>query len=101
MLTEFWYKITGYLKPRLKVLWWSVKHGGKDNIPEELFIENIEKTMESLNESLKEALRAMPEDLSEEERQELFALISKSEDLEREFQRAKLESSSDWGEDEE
>lgn len=72
--------------------WWILKYGGKKNIPPQLIWGRMVKSMERMNENLCAAMRVMPPDASEEEKQELFDAIRQADELEKEVRRLKMDN---------
>lgn len=66
-------------KARIKVFWWSIKYGGKQNIPPQLIFDEIDKTMASMKDAMMQAFRL--DDLSEEERRDALKIIGKIDEL--------------------
>ncbi len=83
LLEQIRYGFLPYVKVRGLFLWWTIRYGGAKNIPPELLIKRMEKNIERTRESLQNALRAMPDDTTKEERDMLFKAIHESEKLER------------------
>ncbi|MEK7212755.1 MAG: hypothetical protein AAB686_03695 [Patescibacteria group bacterium] len=83
VLGFFKYTIWPAAKVRLTYWWWIVKYGGKKNIPLELIFGKINRSVEGMRENLMLALRHMPDDMSEEEKEELLSLLRTADDLER------------------
>lgn len=77
------------VKVRFTYWWWTVKYGGRNNIPPELIFERMEASMRRSHESLMAALSAMPEDIEEEKRQEFLDLLSGGAKLEEEIREAR------------
>ncbi|HCB35452.1 MAG: hypothetical protein A2W52_01775 [Candidatus Taylorbacteria bacterium RIFCSPHIGHO2_02_49_25] len=77
------------IKVRLTFWWWVVKYGGKKNIPQELIFGKISGSMERMKESLIQAMRHMPKNLSEAEKKEFFDLLRTAEALENEVEKTK------------
>lgn len=97
---ELWYKlkceIWSPVKVRLRYGWWIARYGGKKNIPKELIFEQMQKSMERLEENLQDALRAMPDDVDETERKQLREAILEASELkgraEEVFEKSEKES---------
>ena len=70
-----------------------MKYGGKKNIPPELIFGKISGSLERMRENLKQALRHMPPDLTEEEKREFMDLLRTAGELGEEFDRAKQDQS--------
>ena len=68
-----------------------MKYGGKKNIPLELIFGKISGSMERMQENLMQALRHMPENISEEEKKELLDLLRTANALEKDLEQAKPE----------
>lgn len=83
------YRLRPWLKVRLKYWWWIIKYRGKKNIPRDVVFGAMAKSLERLNENLMAAYRAVPDDLSDEEKRELFETLQKAKGLEGEIQRLK------------
>ena len=77
------YQLLPYLKVRLLFTWWSIRYGGVKNIPSEKLAERMEYNITRTRESLYNALRVMPDDVTEEERQELLDTIREFDEVER------------------
>ena len=80
------YTIWPALKTRAMFWWWIVKYGGKKNIPRELLFEKISGGVEKMRENLMQAFRHMPEETTEEEKQELMKLLGIARNLEKELE---------------
>ena len=63
--------------------WWIIRYGGAKNIPPGLLAARMEKNIERMRENLHNALRVLPDDTTEEERQMLFDAIHESKEVER------------------
>ena len=77
------------LKVRLKYWWWIVKYRGKKNIPREVVFGAMAKSLERMNENLMGAYREIPDDMSAEEKRELFEALQRAKDMEGEINRLK------------
>lgn len=79
------------LWPAVKVrglhLWWMLKYRGKKNIPPELILGQMEKSLRRFSESMEQAFRTIPADLSDNERRELLDLMGVAKELEGEMLR--------------
>ncbi|TSC58120.1 MAG: Uncharacterized protein Greene041679_172 [Parcubacteria group bacterium Greene0416_79] len=79
-----------YLKhtlwPLIKVkgvhLWWTIKYGGRKNIPPELIFGQMEKSMKRFSENIEQAFRHLPADLSDHEKGEVINLMGLAKELE-------------------
>lgn len=69
------------VKMKLKIWWYSLRYGGKDNIPPEVLFGEMEDSMERLQENLMNALRDMPDDISDEDQAQLLEALQKAKDL--------------------
>jgi len=83
MLDKLRYEILPYLKVRLLFWWWVVRYGGVRSIPREVLAERMERNIERMRENLMNALRALPDDATEEERQMVLNAIGKSNEIAR------------------
>jgi hypothetical protein len=83
MFDKLRYEIFPYLKVRAMFLWWTIRYGGAKNIPPELLAERMEKSIARMKQALQDALRALPDDATEEERQMLFDTIREHDEIER------------------
>ena len=79
------------VKVKCIYFWWVIKYGGKRNIPPELMFKQIEKSMARFAESMEQALRAMPPDMSDGEKGEVIDLMGLSKRLEEEVRRLREE----------
>lgn len=69
------------VRVKLKFWWWTIRYGGKKNIPKKLIFQALANSMKRMGHNLKEAQRAMPEDVSEEERVRVREARMKATDL--------------------
>ena len=80
-----WQKLRYEIWPVIKVYtlftWWRIRYGGAKNIPPELLRERTERSIENMREQLHEALRALPDDATDEERQQLLDAIKENEEI--------------------
>jgi len=93
MISFIKYSLWPAVKVRGIYWWWILKYGGKKNIPPELIFGAMERSMQRMDENIKNALRAMPEDASEEEQQMMRDLLRESARLEQMRKEAQRESS--------
>ncbi|MDZ7611727.1 MAG: hypothetical protein U5L10_03105 [Candidatus Moranbacteria bacterium] len=84
------YDLWPLVKVRGTYWWWIVKYRGKKNIPPEVVFQQMSKSLARSEESLEEALKAMPEDSDKEEVKNvrealgrLGSLKDEAEDFER------------------
>ncbi len=82
MVPEFFRNALLYLKVRGLFFWWALRYGGAKNIPRELLEERMEQNIKQMKASLMDALRALPDDATDEERQMLLDTIKKSNEIE-------------------
>jgi len=75
------------------VLWWTIKYGGKKNIPPELIFDQMDRTMSSLKDNLMQAFRTFDEGTTQEEKDQFKSLLSKVHNLGNELNNAKNDSS--------
>ena len=71
--------------------WWVIKYGGKKNIPPELIFSQMAHSMARMNENLQMAMHALPDDASQEEKEQLMELLSQANLLEDEVEKVKTE----------
>jgi len=83
MFRKVQYEIWPFVKVYAMFTWWRIRYGGAKNIPPELLQRRMEQNIESIRENLYNALRVLPEDATEEERQILLDAIQESQDVER------------------
>lgn len=83
------FEIWPLVKTRVIYWWWIIRYGGKKNIPPEVVIETINKTMDNLMFDINSAVRAMPQDASEEEKKLAFEAFAKIQNLESEIKKLK------------
>lgn len=73
------------LWPRVKVrgtyALLALRYGGVRKIPPEVVAQQMQKSVERMEQNLKNALRALPDDVDEEERRLLLTAIGQSEKL--------------------
>jgi len=82
MFNKLRYEILPYIKARLVFGWWVLWYGGAKNIPPELLWRRMEKNLECMRDNLNNALRALPDDATDEERRKLLDAILESKKLE-------------------
>ena len=87
------YMLWPRLKVRLKYWWWIVKYRGKKNIPREVVFGAMAKSLERMNENLMSAYRETPDDMTAEEKMELFKALQRAKDLEGDINRLKGDDS--------
>jgi hypothetical protein len=88
MFDKVKYELWPYLKVRSLFFWWAFRYGGVKNIPPEILRERMEKNIEKTRESLQNALRAMPEDATDEERDMLLDAIHENNEVERLYRKS-------------
>lgn len=86
MLDFLRYNLWPAVKVKSRYYWWVVRYGGEKNIPPELIFGQLQKSMARMKDSLQEALRHLPKDISDEEKQMLLDAIGKAEELNRKQQ---------------
>lgn len=91
MLPTFIQNVSLYIKVRGLFLWWTLRYGGVKNIPPELLAERMERNIERMKDSLMNALRALPDDATDEERQMLLDVIKESNEIERIYREGQRE----------
>ncbi len=69
------YTVWPYIKVKGMHLWWTVRYGGKKNIPPEVIFDQLGKSMKRFTENMEQAFRHMPEDLSDSEKGEVVRLM--------------------------
>jgi hypothetical protein len=80
------YEVWPVVKTRLFFWWWVVRYRGAKNIPPEVIVAQMEKSMKRLNENLHSARVAGTDgDADKEELREVYDAIGKVEDLEKEL----------------
>ncbi len=82
---EFWPRV----RPRLVYWWWIIKYRGKKNIPREVVFGALAETVKRMNEDMMQALGAMPDDVSEDDRREFVEAMQKTAEFEREVKELK------------
>ena len=82
------YSIWPIVKVRVVTIWWIIKYGGKRSIPHKLIFNKMQKSLENLNKNLMDALRIIPNDISEGKKKELMYLIKTGAQLDREVKQA-------------
>ena len=77
------YDLWPFLKTRLYLWWWTIKYGGKKNIPKEVFFAQMAKSMERLNQNLQCARASAMDDsdIKKSEMDEIYDVIRKVEKL--------------------
>ena len=78
------YEIWPWVKVRSIYFWWTIKYGGKKNIPQELIFNRMQKSLENSNKNLMNALRVMPDDISADKKEELMNLLRTGAKLDKE-----------------
>ncbi len=71
-LSECWFSVQRFLnilRVRMIYWWWIVKYGGKKNIPPEIIMAAVEKSMEEMIDAVGQAFRLVDETASEEEKE--------------------------------
>lgn len=68
MFDYFAHRVWLFTTVRLKYWWWIVRYGGKKRIPSEVIFGAMEKTIGELQAHILDAVRVLPNDVSEEER---------------------------------
>ncbi|MEW5805380.1 MAG: hypothetical protein AB1721_01465 [Patescibacteria group bacterium] len=86
------YSLWPAVKVKLTYWWWVIKYQGKKNIPPELIFGKMSESMNRMQDGLLQALRHSPDDISEEEKQELLKLLRLADSLEKEINQAKTEN---------
>lgn len=66
-------------KARAKVFWWSLKYGGRKNIPSQLIFDEMDKTIADMKDVMMQAFRI--DDLSQKERKQALKILSKIDEL--------------------
>lgn len=73
------------LWPRLRVrgtyALLALRYGGKRKIPPEVIRRQLEKSIERMEQNLGNALRALPDDVGEDEKQQLLAAMSAAQQV--------------------
>jgi len=69
--------------------WWIIKYRGKKNIPREVVFGALAETVKRMNEDMMQALGAMPDDVSEDDRREFVEAMQKTAEFEREVKELK------------
>ena len=90
MLDYLKFNVWPWVKVKSRYYWWVIRYGGKRNIPPELMFGQIEKSVARMKENLMQALRHLPPDMGEEEKNMLLDAIGKADALDkkqREFSR--------------
>lgn len=77
------YEFLPFLKVRVIFTWWAVRYGGVKNIPPQKIAARMERNIQRTRESLYNALRAIPTDATDEERQMLLDAIREADEIER------------------
>lgn len=91
MFSYLKYSLWPAIKVRLTFWWWTVKYGGKKNIPRELVFNKMTASMERMQKNLMDALRHMPADIGEDEKKELLNLMRTAGELKNEAESIKQE----------
>ncbi len=78
------YSLWPAVKVRVITVWWIIKYGGKKSIPPEMIFNRMQKSLENVNKNLMDALRVMPNDISESKKKELMNLIRTGVELDKE-----------------
>jgi hypothetical protein len=91
MFRKIKYEIWPYLKVRLLFFWWIIRYGGARNIPREMLRKKTEDNILRMKESLMNAIRAIPDNATEEERQMLFDAVRECGEVERLYQESQKE----------
>ena len=81
------YIVWSWCKVRLLSWWWAVRYGGRKNIPKEMIMGQLQKSMARMNQNLGEALRHIPENLTEMERKEFLDVLREAATLEKEIEK--------------
>ena len=68
----FLYDMFSMIKVKLTYYWWIIGYGGKQNIPKEVILSAMEKTLEDMSFNIEQAFRMVPSDASEEEKKMAF-----------------------------
>lgn len=89
------YELWPAVKVWSRYYWWVVKYGGKKNIPPEVLWKQMAESMKRTADSLEQALRVVPDNISEEEKRELLSVMSTVADLEREVKDIENKKASD------
>lgn len=74
---------------KVKYLWWTVRYGGKKNIPPRLIFNEIAKNMDELSVNLSKTMKNFPTDISENEKKKFFELFQEVGVLGDEINKAK------------
>lgn len=90
-MSFIYYTIWPWIKVKAIFYWWVFKYRGKKNIPPELILSQMMKSMSRMNENLQLATRALPDDASQSEKEQLMKLLSQANLLEDEVERVKME----------
>ncbi len=85
------YSLWPLIKVKCTHLWWSIKYGGKKNIPPELIFGQMEKSMKRFSDSMQQAFRHMPQGASDSEKGEMVDLMGLAQKLEAEIKRLEAE----------
>ena len=86
-----YHTIWPWVKVKAVYYWWVIKYRGKKNIPPELIFSQMARSMARMNENMQLAMRALPDDASREEKEQLMELLSQANVLEDEVGRVKTE----------
>lgn len=83
------YTIWPSLKVRFQYGWWIVKYRGKKNIPKEVVFSALSKSLKRMNDSLMAAYREMPDEMSDEDKKNLFEAVQRSKAFESDIDELK------------
>ncbi len=75
------YLIWPMVRVRLKFWWWTIRYGGKKNIPKRVIFQALADSMKRTVDNFKKAQMAMPDDVPEEERLQMREARMKLADL--------------------
>ena len=81
------YTLWPLIRFRCIYFWWTVRYGGKKNIPQELIFGQVQRSMKRFAENMEQAFRHMPGDLSQTEKGEVVDLMGLAKKLEEEVKR--------------
>lgn len=76
------YNVWPFIKVKCIYFWWVIRYGGKKNIPPELIFGQLQKSMKRFSESMEQAFRHMPGNLSDSEKGEMIDMMGIAKQLE-------------------
>jgi hypothetical protein len=86
-----YYTIWPWVKVKGIYYWWIIKYRGKKNIPPELIFSAMARSMSRMTENLQMAIRTMPDDVTDEEKEQMWQLLGEADRLEEEVRRVKTD----------